>query len=132
MSLRHREKLQPKGGAMSAVLHASSLARRLVESEARQAGTSLVDAIPAVARRLRASHNAVYALLFRLPKKVDADLCYSLEGAVADALQREIRTLENEMAAIISGARRLDASALAEVEADIARLKSRLRGGPEQ
>jgi hypothetical protein len=119
---------QPKSPAMSDVAMASHYARRLVEYEQRRSGAPIKGAIAPVARKLRASNNAVFSLLFRMPKDVPNRLYSALEEAVSSEVAREIKALENELAAIRGGRRRLAPGTLEEVEAGLARLKLLLHG----
>jgi ribosomal protein L29 len=116
---------------MSAVLQASGYARRLVEGEAKRSGTGLSEAIPAVARRLKAPPTSLWSLLFRPPKRIYSDLLDSLEDAVAKEIRREIAELENELAALMatrSALGRLNQNTVAEVEKDLARLRLVIAG----
>lgn len=111
---------------MSGVLLASTYARRLVEREATRSGVNVKAAIGTVARRLRAPHGTIWGLLFRTPKRVGSDLLDALEAAVVREISSEIRALEHELESLTSRSsfdRRIDPGSLAEVEADLARLK---------
>lgn len=119
-----------KDARMSAVAIATRDARRLVSREAERSGEHVTVAIKRVAARLRSSPHAVWALLFRPPKKVCGDLLLALEAAVDNDLECEIRELEHELAVRRAGARqgrRADPGTLAEVEASIARLRALLQ-----
>lgn len=113
---------------MSTVALASGYARRLVEAEARRAGLSVKQAIPVIARRIKAPAGCVWGLLFRQPKQVSFDLFVCLEEAVVRDLQRQIGALENELALLVSKPAPLDLRAVAEIETDIARLRKTVRG----
>jgi hypothetical protein len=114
---------------MSSVSVASGYARRLVEAEARRTGRSVKQAIPAVARHIKAPVGCVWGLLFRAPKQISFDLFICLEEAVARDLRRQIGALEDELVAVTSRADRpLSLCAVAEIEADLARLREAVRG----
>lgn len=112
---------------MSTVPLASSYARKLVDEERRASGTDVKLAISAVARRMKRPAGAIWSLLFRPPKDVPAALFLSLSAAVERQIISDIGRLENELAAVRSGARCLAPGALAEAEASLARLKKVLR-----
>ena len=114
---------------MTSVTLARRLARRLVDSEARRTSTTTKQAIASVARRLRAPHGTIWGLLFRLPKQINADLLKTLEAAVEREIKREIGALEDELATLRSGTRRIDPGTLEEVEAGLVRLRAILREG---
>lgn len=113
---------------MDSVSIASGYARRLVEAEARRAGGSVKQAIPVIARRIKASSGCVWGLLFRQPKQVSFDLFSSLEAAVVRDLREQIGALENELAFLVGRSASLDLRAVAEIEADLARLRAAVGG----
>lgn len=119
---------QSEQPGMTAVAYASGYARRLVEGEARRTGQPLKVAARAVARRLKTPPGAVWGLLFRPPKQVNADLLFALHGAVDHEIVREIEALQDELAKLRRKDRLPDPRALAAVEKDIARLKTVLQG----
>lgn len=120
------EKSSTGGRSVSTVPLASSYARKLVQHEQRSSGADTKAAIAAVARRLRRPSGSIWSLLFRPPKDVAAGLFLALEAAVESALVRNIKELEDELAAVRKGARRLDPRMVEEAEASLARLKKAL------
>jgi hypothetical protein len=125
MGINHRSQTEQPG--MTAVAYASGYARRLVEGEARRSGQPLKIAARSVARRLKTSPGAIWGLLFRLPKQVNADLLFALHGAVDQEIVREIEALQDELANLRRKDRRPDPIALEAIDADIARLRAVLR-----
>lgn len=111
---------------MSDVAVASGYARRLVGWEQRRSDLPIREAIVPVARRLKTSQNAIWCLMFKAPKVITTHLYSALEAAVEREIIREIGALENELAAIRGGSRRLAPGAIDEMEAGIARLKATL------
>jgi len=112
---------------MSAVTLCKTYARRLVDAEAKKSGRPVKDCIGAVARRLREPHGSILALLYREPKDVRSRLVRVLEEEVERTVRAEIASLENELLAVRLGALRRDDREMAEIEAGIEGLKSRLR-----
>jgi hypothetical protein len=128
VKLNHRlQTQQPQVRVMTMVLTARAYARRIVEGEARATGQPVKEVAKHVATRLKQPYGSIWALLFRSPKSVSADLLLALQEAVEKQLRGEIQALENELLAVRLGALRRDAGALAEIEEGIARLRSRLR-----
>ncbi|CAO4179006.1 KfrA N-terminal DNA-binding domain-containing protein [Methylorubrum populi] len=113
--------------SMSAVPLCKAYARRLVDAEARNTGRPVKDCIRAVARRLREPHGSILALLYRDPKDVRSRLVRALAEEVERTVRGEIASLENELLAVRLGAARRSEDELAEIEADLAGLKARLR-----
>lgn len=129
MGLNQRlQSRQPQVRVMTMVLTARAYARRIVEGEARATGQPIKEVAKHVATRLRQPHGSIWALLFRAPKTVSADLMVALQEAVEKQVRQEIQALENELLAVRLGAIRRDAAALAEIEEGIAGLRARLRG----
>ena len=112
---------------MSAVPACKAWARRLVDAEARQTGRPVKDCIRSVARRLREPHGSILALLYRDPKDVRSRLVSALADEVERTVRGEIAALENELLAVRLGAARRSTHELAEIEADLAGLRTRLR-----
>lgn len=116
---------------MSAVTLCKSYARRLVDAEAKKTGRPVKDCIGAVARRLREPHGSILALLYREPKDVRSRLVAALAEEVERTVRAEIAGLENELLAVRHGVVRRDAREMAEIQAGIEGLKSRLRPAAE-
>lgn len=132
MGLNHRlQSRQPQVRVMTMVLTARAYARRIVEGEARATGQPIKEAAKHVAARLRQPHGSIWALLFRAPKSVSAELVVALQEAVEKQVRQEIQALENELLAVRLGTLRRDASALAEIEKGIAGLRAKLRAADE-
>lgn len=113
---------------MSTVPLASAWTRQLVEAERHSAGTDIRQAVATVARRLRRPPGTLWNLLFRVPKDVSHDLFMALQRAVELKIERQIKELEHELAAIRAAHRRVDPRVLAEAEESLARLKAALGG----
>ncbi|MGA0595637.1 hypothetical protein [Enterovirga sp. CN4-39] len=124
MDNRHFHSLQT---AMSTVPVASSYARQLVEAEQRVVGGNIKAAIKSVARKLKRPAGTVWNLLFRVPKEVSADLFFALEEAVERKVERQIKDLENELAAIRASRRRLNPRVVEDIETTIEGLRKALR-----
>lgn len=116
---------------MSTVSVASSFARRLVEAEARRCGIPINSAARIVASRLKYPTNAVWSLLFKAPKRVNADLLFALEAAVVREIEREMGRLAHELETLRRGVGRVDPGTIAEVEAGLAALRSKLEGADQ-
>ena len=115
--------------SMSSVPFASAYARQLVDDEKRAFGLSTRAAVKSVARRLRRPSGTVWNLLFRAPKEISHDLFVALEEAVERRIVRQMEELQDELAAIRAGRRRVSPGVLAEAEASLARLRANLREG---
>lgn len=113
---------------MDTVALAQGYARRIVDSEARTTGRPVVEVVKHVATRLRQPHGSIWALLYRSPKTVRADLLAALTDAVERQLRLEIQALENELLAVRHGVAQRPEAALVEIEAGIEELKAKLRG----
>jgi hypothetical protein len=113
---------------MTTVAMGTSFARRLVESEARRSGNPLTAACRTVASRLKCPPGAIWSLVFRAPKRINADLLFALQEAVEREIKREIGQLENELLALGNSVSRVDPRTIAEVEEGLAALRSKLRG----
>lgn len=113
---------------MDTVARAQGYARRIVDSEARTTGRPVVEVVKHVAARLRQPHGSIWALLYRSPKTVRADLLAALAEAVEKQLRLEMQALENELLAVRLGAARRSETELAEIAEGIAELKGKLRG----
>lgn len=113
---------------MTSVIVAKAYARRIVESEARSTGRPVVEVVRHVAQRLRQPHGSIWALLYRSPKTVRADLLASLVEAVEKQVRLEIQALENELLAVRLGTAHRDPAEIEEIAAGVEALKARLRG----
>ena len=82
---------------MTDVSIASSYARRLVEKEARSDGVGMKAAAAKVARGLRVSPSAIWALLYAPPKRIASDLFRKLHVRVERSLEFEIQALAHEL-----------------------------------
>ena len=116
---------------MDTVARAQGYARRIVDSEARTTGRPVVEVVKHVAARLRQPHGSIWALLYRSPKTVRADLLAALSEAVEQQLRREIQALENEILAVRLGTVRRTPADLQEIAEGIEELKGKLRGTPQ-
>lgn len=102
-------------------------ARRLVEMETDEGVTS-AQALARISRRLKVSKSQLWALLYRPPAAVGADLYFSLQNGLAARLEAKIAALNNELLAFSRQTvePRFTIHELAEFDAEIARLRQRL------
>lgn len=101
---------------------------RLVRAEAARHDLTIREAAHTTARRLRTSPRLLIRLLYEKPKDVPARVFETLRDAIERELIRQIEALTNDLEAARNGRGRLGPVEVAEIEADIAGLRARIRG----
>lgn len=90
------QRAQTMGSAEACVIEASAWASSCVAAERSQGAE---DPIARVARRARVSRNAIWALVYRPPKRVAAEIYLALGSLYADECGRQAERYAAERAA---------------------------------